>query len=119
MRSGVGAAWPFTFLLFLLLELFSVVALVDFFVVELFVAEFLDVWVALAPEVLLCEGFFVCVVVSWALCAETADTVNVPAASAARINMPRFFLQSSKGIAERMSPAICCPPEPRLGETQS
>src|ERR1700739_1262013 len=116
MRSGVGAAWPFTFLLFLLLELLP---LVDFFVAEPFVVALWDEWVAVVPVVLLCADFFVCAVALWAFCAATADTVNGPAVSAAGIEVLRFFCQSSRRIAERMSPATCCPPEPHRGEIRS
>ena len=91
MRSRVGAAWPFTFLLFFLLELLELVDRVDLLAVELFECV-VPVCVVLVPEGLLWTGFF-----CWeeALCAPTAGTVSVPAVKAARSSPPRFLLQSS------------------------
>ena len=81
MRSGVGAAWPLTFFVFLLLELVCF----DF-------ADDEDVG---------------CVVVAFlwaggvvALCAETAGTVIVAAVRAARSSM--FLLLSNSRITECM-----------------
>lgn len=85
MRSGVGAAWPLTFFVFLLLEL-----------LELVCFDFAD------DELLECvaAAFFGGGVV--VLCAETAGTVIVPAVRAARSSPLSFLLLSNSRITERM-----------------
>ena len=74
MRSGVGAAWPFTFLVLFLVELFR----------DLELLEVEECFVVLLVEVFLGGG----------LCTPAAGTVHVPAANAARIIAPRLRLQS-------------------------
>jgi len=89
MRSGVGAACPFTFFVLFLLEPFELPVCVDFPPDDKLV-------VCVVLELLLCTGFFDCV--EDVLCAATADTLNVPTVRAARSKPPRLRLRSNSLI---------------------
>ncbi len=77
-------AWPFTFFVFLLLELLELLCFADDELVECVIAAFF------------CGGVVV-------LCAEAAGTVTVPAIRAAGRSSPlSFLLLSNSRITERM-----------------